>query len=545
MAKKSKKRSKRLRNLAFICTLSTLIFGVSTYAWFIGMRTVSVSPFDVKIAATDSLSLSLDGKTWSDTISISETTYNPALYTTNTNSWGGRGLIPVSSVGDIDTDASRLKLFEKASLTATPGGYRLMTSRVNNYEEGKTEQEGYVAFDLFIRNYSGTQYLDAYNILDEEAIYLTNNSEVKVATGGVENTGIENSVRVAFAQIGRVEGTTDFNDEDGLAKIQGISCHMGEDGKQAVVDGVTGICRTAQIWEPNDTAHVDGAINWYTTSCLKRTGTDVTKAESFSGACGQVVDGLAYPTYAIKTAITSGNNVDVYDGAAYNGYAGSAAYLNAFDCFTDTEKLIAGKERPTFMTLAPNSITKVRVYIYIEGQDIDNYDFASIGKKISVNFGFTKERYNEDDINYEGPITNEEDGPFIETGANTYVSATDKTKPFITLASDTYEIENDTITLTVSEDEDDVFDYDAIEATAYDKLSVYAEEEDEDGNKTYTVTTTTDNELTEATINKEGTVDIHAVGTYQVVYSVKDAAGNLGTKVLTVVVEEAEEPAGA
>ena len=54
------------------------------------------------------------------------------------------------------------------------------------------------------------------------------------------------------------------------------------------------------------------------------------------------------------------------------------------------------------MSLAPNSITKVRVYIYIEGQDIDNYDFASIGKMISVNFGFTKERMEPEDIDYEG-----------------------------------------------------------------------------------------------------------------------------------------------
>ena len=53
------------------------------------------------------------------------------------------------------------------------------------------------------------------------------------------------------------------------------------------------------------------------------------------------------------------------------------------------------------MTLAPNSVTKVRVYIYIEGQDIDNYDFASLGKQISVNFGFTKERFTAEDVAYE------------------------------------------------------------------------------------------------------------------------------------------------
>ena len=66
-----------------------------------------------------------------------------------------------------------------------------------------------------------------------------------------------------------------------------------------------------------------------------------------------------------------------------------------------------GTDRPTLMTLAPNSITKVRVYVYIEGQDVDNYDFASLGAQISVNFGFTKERYTETDVDYSGnPSTN-------------------------------------------------------------------------------------------------------------------------------------------
>ena len=79
-----------------------------------------------------------------------------------------------------------------------------------------------------------------------------------------------------------------------------------------------------------------------------------------------------------------------------------------------------GMNRKEFMTLAPNSITKLRVYIYIEGQDIDNYDFASLGKKISVNFGFTKERFEQTDIpGYNGPNTNITPtiGDFITAGA--------------------------------------------------------------------------------------------------------------------------------
>ena len=98
-------------------------------------------------------------------------------------------------------------MYEKGSLTATKGGYRLLSSRVNYATKGDdlTNGKGYVAFDLFIRNKSGEEYYVDNNPLNEEAIYLTYDSSVTVGSGGVANTGIENSVRVAFAQIGRVK----------------------------------------------------------------------------------------------------------------------------------------------------------------------------------------------------------------------------------------------------------------------------------------------------------------------------------------------------
>jgi len=407
MAIRNKKRINRIRNLVTICAMAAVVVASSTYAWFIGMRTVNVSSFDVEIAATDSLLLSLDGEKWDTTVTISQATHKTVSYEGNTNNWGGPGLIPMSSVGDMDVTSSRMKLYEKASLTSTPGGYRLMSSRVDNYSTGKLEQNGYVVFDLFIKNFSGSQYLTNLNPLDEEAIYLTDDSEVTVANGGVENTGIENSVRVAFGQVGRVAATTNL-----VPTITGISCTDG--------NGVTGICRTAQIWEPNDTAHVANAISWYNTSCKKRTGTDVTLVGSYGGGCLPISDLATYPTYAVKEDIASSDHVDIYDGASYNGYEGSNK-LFAYNFFTDTKKVLPGTDRPTFMTLAPNSITKVRVYIYIEGQDIDNYDFASIGKKISVAFGFTKERFEGDDIDYEengGPTLDREAPRILLYGAN-------------------------------------------------------------------------------------------------------------------------------
>ncbi len=542
MAKNKKK--KRILHLALIFTFTAIVFGTATYAWFIGMRTVNVTPFEVQIASTDSLQLSLDGVNWSDTVAINGSNFrNPAAanagentldaegnpYSTNTNTWGGRGLIPMSSIGVINTTTSRLTLFEKGSLTETKGGYRLMASRVNN---DSTTPDGYVAFDLFIKNISGAEYYQTNNPLNEEAIYLTNNSKVEVGSTGVRNTGIENSVRVAFAQIGRVIATTTT-----ASTIQGITC--------ATNGTVTGICRTAQIWEPNDTDHVEDALRWYNTTCKQRTGATTNDAASYNGVCGVVVDGQAYPTYAIGKEIEAVNAVDVYDGAAFNKYTTDIAateasaistesgdagkYLYAFPYFTDTMKLKTGTERPAFITLAPNSITKVRVYIYIEGQDIDNYDFASIGKQIAVNFGFTKERFTEDDFGYNGPDNNQGQGPLddipeIEEVENETPEQTaarearhaarvarDKTAPVITLSG------SQNITLTVGDE--------------------FARP---------TVTAVTDNVSTLSTSNVDvsGTVNTAVPGVYRVLYQIEDEAHNLATEVVTVTVEPAAQNNG-
>lgn len=100
-----------------------MVFIVATFAWFIGMRTVNVSSFDVSIATTDSLLLSLDGKKWDTTVTINSTNFNDTnvVYEGNANTWSNGGLIPVSSIGEMDKTTSRMKLYEKASLTATAG----------------------------------------------------------------------------------------------------------------------------------------------------------------------------------------------------------------------------------------------------------------------------------------------------------------------------------------------------------------------------------------------------------------------------------------
>lgn len=495
MAKKSKKRTKRIKNLIVICTLSSMVFIVATFAWFIGMRTVNVSSFDVSIATTDSLLLSLDGKKWDTTVTINSTNFNDTtvVYEGNANTWSNGGLIPVSSIGEMDTTSSRMKLYEKASLTATAGGYRLMASQVLNntktvtgYDWQYEEAKGYVAFDLFVKNFSGTEYYTENNVKNEEAIYLTTDSAVTVANDGVQNTGIENSVRVAFAQIGRVTAKTTDPDV-----ITGITCETK--------DSVTGICRTAQIWEPNQDKHTQAAINYYLESCKVRTGEDVLAKASYGAACAEFATTDTLPTYVIAKEITATDKVDVYDGTRYNTYTdtvGTGKELQEITTFTDNDKLQAGNLRPEFISLAPNSITKIRVYVYIEGQDIDNNDLASIGKKISVAFGLTKDRF--DYIEGDDYAQDVVDG--------------DTTAPVITVAGAT-EAEGVT-TLTLAKNSE------------FDARAIVSATDDQEGDITARVDIV------------NNTVKTDKVGTYLVSYVVSDWAGNYTQKDVVVTVTE-------
>lgn len=402
MRQKKGKHETRSKKLLIICLLCAIVLTVSTYAWFIGMKTISVNTFEVSIASADSLELSLDGITFTDELTVSESIIavladsNSNLRNNNTeyvydgtyssengnkNSW--TKLSPVSSVGKINTTTSKMIMYEKGSLTASKGGYRIMAAELDANKS--TESKGYVVFDLFIKNKSGSEYYVEYGD-NEEAIYLAYDSAV--TAGDTKSYGIENSVRVAFAQIGRTKSDADSS------VIQGIACSDKN-------TGVTSLCehKDATIWEPNDTKHDKTAITWVSKSCDIRNsdGTWDSDADSCT-----IEDGEFYQTYAVSGEIGASAKVDVYDGL--NTYTGSISEtaqkdkLVGVDTFTDTEKNEIEENRIEFMSLAPNSITKVKVYIWIEGQDIDNYDFASLGTQIYVNFGFTKERFSQEYI---------------------------------------------------------------------------------------------------------------------------------------------------
>ena len=382
-----KRKIRKICMLSVSIIITAIILITETYAWFVGLSTVSVSDMQIKISSADGLELSLDAATWqSSTLTISQQAVTTGLnssYNSHKNKWPTSGLVPISTSGDVSSPGV-INLYGKSSLASTAGGYKIISSKISNVS-GSTisEGEGYVAFDLFIRNgrngslYNVTDYTDTMG----ESIYLSTTSSATVSSAGsATNNGIANSVRVAFARIGMVSGSSN------AATAQGINCSGST--------SVTSLCTIAStvIWEPNDKAHDTNLIDYYNNkACKKRTGTD-----NYSGACNELSNNTFFPTYTVKKAISAGNNVNIYDGAEINTYAASATngFIQNTVTFTDTKKNISGDARPVFFNLAANSITKVRVYIYLEGQDVDNYDLITKGQSINIKFGFTKDKFN-------------------------------------------------------------------------------------------------------------------------------------------------------
>ena len=445
--KKRKRAIKKSKKVVIAMGLTAIVLVVATYAWFIGITTVNVNQFEVNIVTTEGLSISLDGKHWETVLNVTKgiiegtdpmvingsTSANKHLKADGTDGDYGEypvangnndhwatagddsshtGLEPVSSSGQLDSTSSQAKFYSKSTMTAERGGYKLAAGDITS-----PTATGYIAFDIFIRNATGSAYEAAYNKDNDEALFLTGGSNVTYNTSGSSaGDGIQNSVRVGFYSLGRVAatGTTD-------ATIQGISCSAST--------GVTSLCNLQEgeagsqtavprgynwnIWEPNDTAHTDKAITRFNNACIKRSSTGEYQLTGDDNKCKPIGEGASaqqlsdntyIKTFTINDTISASANppANIYDGL--NGYTNPK--MSYIQTLTDTENSTEDTRSP-LLFIAPSSITKIRVYIYLEGQDVDNFDLATVYQTLRFEFGFTKDRYEAAEEETPTPTTGE------------------------------------------------------------------------------------------------------------------------------------------
>ena len=334
-----KYHKKRLLILLIALFFTTVMFTTTTYAWFTANQTVTVSTLKVNVEAKNGIQISSDATNWKSILQTADiTTAVNTSYSANINQVPTT-MEPVSTVGDLDTDG-HMNMFYGVIADNSAGQYIITATKqtdVKSTEEGK-----YIAFDMFLK------------VNKQTRIALTSNSGVR--KDGTTDTGIKNASRIAFI----VEGNA--TEETALATIQGLKTTDKEN---------------VYIWEPNFDVHTDAGVaqarDVYNTTVTKTGGS-----------------ALAYQ--GIKADIAAANNVlmNATSTTAYSTVEGQSTLFETVTVDYATNEAFSAEgstAQQEIFTLQPG-VTKVRVYMWIEGQDVDCENNAS-GGAIAYDLQFT------------------------------------------------------------------------------------------------------------------------------------------------------------
>lgn len=379
--------------------ITSIVLVVATYAWFVGTTTVNIDEFEVNVEALDGLQISFDGSTFGVSDSIDDDTYDDKGQANN--HWTTIGLDPRSSTGGFSSDG-HLIIYHTASLSAATSGYRISADKVFNstsdsantgVNANEIEKDGYIVFDMFLKNTTntfGSLPASSYTPGEMEAVYLSTDSSVELGSVNSDIDGLQNSIRIGFFQVAYGPLTSSSSD------LAALNCSSTAGSGVAVLCSDSAAASQGilwNIWEPNDLAHVTRAITRFSNFCTTRTAANTYT----STPCTAIANGTYASTFAVNNVIGSAANVNIYDGLnTYTATTGSSSYLYDVPTFRSSTNTVSAdytSTRDPIFYLAPNSITKIRVYIWLEGQDVDNFDYDGSSRTLNIEFGFTKDRY--------------------------------------------------------------------------------------------------------------------------------------------------------
>lgn len=385
MKGKSRKNKKiiELNIIFFIIMVSTIILIMSTYAWLSSQTNVSINNLQGIVKVAEGLEISLDALNWTNKIVLG--TGEGELNIINNAYSGHRNLspsemLPVSTLGLVNGNMTDLKMLRgntEVSEFTSLADIVAMNETIKDVED--PQFPGYFAFDIFLKNSSRMMEKD-------DILQLNYDSSVEVLEAEKSITGLQNTVRVAFAKY---DGTSDvLSDQTTVLRETGAN-----GGQQRYITDIA-------IWEPNSNDHAEyifrnnNNITWSNADAQRYATTTLDEGKRGFGMNSQI------PTYAIKeSAINSRiNNIYLWDGS--ESLLQKQVTLQTTKT-SDTDYKIAegvqnlistsdtGDKSKTF-ALSPNRITRVRVYVWLEGQDVDCINYASHGGGIKLNIGLVK-----------------------------------------------------------------------------------------------------------------------------------------------------------
>lgn len=419
---------KRLNALILLVAFTAILLIVSTYAWFSAQKNVTLKGLHGEVNVAEGLQVSLDALNWANEIDLSN---NAQAYFAQTNAqnnwtddgttteddisddmvsllnpwktedgdaWGRTNLIP-SELLPVSTTAQQNEGIGLTDLNMYRGenteGIKL-SSITNMTTEATGKEKGFYAIDLFLQNSSSEQAITGNT---KDLLRLETNSSIVLDTTAKESTGLQNTLRVAFAI---------FDEDTDLANQTLVS---NTPSQSQILEATTGAERKitdVAIWEPNANgaqqttpgdpspvvtkyaAHVDYIVqnnNKVTFSSQDRTNYTIPATNKFTAE-------MKLPTYALTTTSVGKTIANIYDwdtGAATNGLVKQNTVT------TDNTKTISApvqlksvKDGTTDFSIAPGKYIHMRMYVWLEGQDVDCINYASLGGGLTINVGLSK-----------------------------------------------------------------------------------------------------------------------------------------------------------
>lgn len=315
MAKSKYNKSKsKLFILILLFVFILLNFGVFTFAWFSSNKNALIDTIDINVATVTGLQVSVDAIDWDNEVTREELENAYKTYNTAENQFPDT-LAGVSTAGGVTN--GKLDLYYGITTEDPDGEYSLSTIRqteMNCVGDIDCVNKHYIAYDLFLL------------VTTPAEIAITANSNV-IPQEGAEDRGSQNAARIGFV----VEGTVDMDASPYAA--------------QSLSGG-----KRAYIWEPNYDTHtkhgVKSAMKYY----------NISTSES---------GGARLPYKGVNREFSTPVRLDE---------TGSSPYFTNItpDVATTT---VFNVSQPIFSI--PAGITKVRVYLWLEGQDVDMENYAA------------------------------------------------------------------------------------------------------------------------------------------------------------------------
>ena len=378
------KRKSEMNAMFFIILLAAVMFIISTYAWFSTQKNVSITNLQGTVEVAEGLEISLDAENWSNGIVLGTEEGQLSIID---NAYVGHHnispteMLPVSTLGLVSGNMTDLKML-RGKITNSKELSEIAVMNETQTDSAKVDYPGYFAFDVFLKN-------DSKDTSKDDVLQLNYDSSLEVLEADKSVTGLQNTVRVAFAKY---EGTSETTVD--AATILKETAGIGVGAPTAYISDVA-------IWEPNSNAHVEYIVKNNNKITWSSADTSAYATKTLDDGRKGFDLATQMPTYALKESAVGSTIADIYkwDGSEsklqkQNVLQTKSTAKSSTDVDYAIEdgvqNLVSTSDGTTTFGIAPSKVSRIRIYVWLEGQDVDCINYASHGGGVKVNIGLVK-----------------------------------------------------------------------------------------------------------------------------------------------------------